>query len=349
MDNRTIALDSKDLEGGIEALSSATRAFRLKPFERSVYHALMVSVYVTAWGWIILLLLGLLKEYGFNVEWAGQTGGLLVFLGAFLTTVALLLNIPLAARLYRERGRLRELGLASLSKSLWKAHRRGRWASRAVLWAPAIVLLIVSLVGTLDLISGGLEANGTNEIFGVLFCVVMVAVLALSGYLRNQRERMEIAAGAEELKKALQNLQKRAGKSEKVSVPSELLEKAARIETAQIAKERKDAVLQSVSAGPSGYGVAFDPAAAEQRRMLDAPDRVELEDVVAQLSIEGPDKLKSDAGASAPAEGATRVGETKSNRVKFEYVVDRASHGIRIIAVRHQDHSNSSLEGASHA
>ena len=83
--------------------------------------------------------------------------------------------------------------------------------------------------------------------------------------------------------------------------------------------------------------------------MLDVPDRVELEDVVAQLSIEGPDKLESRAGAVASPEGASRRGETKSKHVEFEYVVDRASRGIRIIAVRRQDHSNGSLKGVSHA
>ncbi|MGB8609894.1 hypothetical protein, partial [Bradyrhizobium sp.] len=43
-------------------------------------------------------------------------------------------------------------------------------------------------------------------------------------------------------------------------------------------------------------------------------------------------KLKSDAEAAAPLEGATRRGETKSKRVEFEYVIDRASHGIRLSA-----------------
>jgi hypothetical protein len=346
MDNRTIALDSKNLEGGIEALSSAARAFRLTPFERVVYHALIVSVYVTAWGWIVLLFLGLLAGRGANVEEVGEIGGIVVFCSACLTTVALVLNIPLASRLYRERERLKELGLASLSKSLWKARRRGRWISRVFRWAPAIVLIIVFPLGMVDLWGG---SAGSDEIVGVLFCVVVVALLFLSGYLRNQRKRMEIAASAEELKKALQGLQQRAGKSENVSVPSELLEQAARIETAQIAKERKDAVLQSVPDGPRGYGVAFDRAAAGQRRMLDVPDRVELEDLVAQLSIKGPDKLESHAEAVDPPEGASRRGETKSKRVEIEYVIDRASHGIRIVAVRRQDHSDSSLKGASDA
>src|SRR6516225_9135192 len=44
MDYRTITLDSKTLEGGIEALTSAARAFQLTPFERGAHRALIVSV-----------------------------------------------------------------------------------------------------------------------------------------------------------------------------------------------------------------------------------------------------------------------------------------------------------------
>lgn len=346
MANRTI--DAKDLEGGIEALSSAVRAFRLTPFERGAYHALMVSVYVTTWAAMTLLVLGALAGSEGNSEEVALIGGNVIVGGGCLATVALVLNIPLASKLYRERGRLKELGLASLSKSLWKERRRGRWISVTFHWAPAIALIIVLLV-VVPLIIWSEETPGEEIIIGVLVLMFVVVLLVLSGYLRNQRQRMEIAASAEELKKALEGLRQRAGKSEKVSVPSELLEQAARIETAQIAKERKDAILQSVPVGPSGYGVAFDRAAAEQRRMLDGPDRVELEDQVAQLSIEGPDELKSQAGEVTPPEGASRRGETKSKRVEFEYVIDRASRGIRIIAVRRQDLSHSFLKGAGHA
>jgi hypothetical protein len=168
--------------------------------------------------------------------------------------LAFALNIPLASRLYRERGRRRELGLTPLSKSLWKVRRRGRWASQAFRWAPAIVLLFLPpFLAVVDIWNAG--GLSDSAIFALLFSVFVVVLLFLSGYLRNQRERMEIGASAEELKKALQGLQQRAGKSETVSVPSELLELAAGIETAQIAKERTDAVLQSVSGGQSGYGV----------------------------------------------------------------------------------------------
>ena len=330
MDARTVAIDPKDLESGIEALSSAGQAFQLTRFERGAYYLLTVSVDVTVWSVIALVLLSFLPE-----SWKGGydpafIGGFLAAFGTLLAAMALVINIPLASKLYRERARLKELGLASLSKSLWKESRRGRWTRQVVRWVPVIILVVILSVALAARISSDEEWEAADTFVVVIF-TGLAALLVLARYLRNQRERIDLAASAEELKKVFQGLQHRAGEAEVVSVPSELLEQAARIESAQIAKERKDAVLQSVSAGPGGYGVTFDRAAAEQRRMLDVSDRVELEDVVAQLSIEGPDKLASEAG---PPEGATRRCETKNKRVEIEYVVDQTSHGIRIIAVR---------------
>ena len=151
MDSRTIALDSKDLEGGIEALSSAARAFRLTRFERGAYHGLMVSVYVTTWSAITLIFLAVLIERGANdsvVRYVGVPAAIGRVCGVCLATVALVLNIPLAARLYREKRRLTELGLTSLSKSLWKARRSGRRLSLVFRWAPtmgSIILLMLAV------------------------------------------------------------------------------------------------------------------------------------------------------------------------------------------------------------
>jgi hypothetical protein len=82
MANRTI--DSKDLEGGIEALSSAVRAFRLTPFERGAYHALMVSVYVTTWAAMALLVLGALAGSEGNSEEVALIGGNVIVGGGCL-------------------------------------------------------------------------------------------------------------------------------------------------------------------------------------------------------------------------------------------------------------------------
>ena len=130
MTTGTTTLDSKALESGIEALSRAARTFRLTRFEVVAYRALMVSVNVAFWGLVVLVLLGALAVSGrVDVELYGHIGAAVVIVGVGVATISLVLNIPLAYKLYRERARLRKLGLASLSKSLWKESRRRKWIS----------------------------------------------------------------------------------------------------------------------------------------------------------------------------------------------------------------------------
>jgi hypothetical protein len=336
MATRTIALDSKHLEGGIEALSSASRAFQLTPFERGAYRALMVSVDVAVWSFVvfIILIVGIPNDTFVFAPLVVVAFAFAVIVGI----VSLALNIPLVRKLYRERERLKKLGLTSLSESLWKESRRSRWMSRArgalliVVGISMFFVFSLGVVGSLMTPTQMTEFEGEikggwSELLSVVLFFAPIPILIFSArYLHNQRERMELTANAEDLKKAFERLRQRAGNSEVVSVPSELLEQAARIESAQIAKERRDAVLLSVGTRPTGYAITFDPDAAKERATLGVADRVELEDLVAQLSTEG-------AQFESP-KGAPLRDITKSQRVEIEYVIDQASHGIRITAVR---------------
>jgi hypothetical protein len=183
-------------------------------------------------------------------------------------------------------------------------------------------------------------------VFLPLFFATTAFLLFSARYLHHQRQRMELTTSAKELRKALEGLRQHAGNTEVVSVPSELLEQVARIESAQIAKERKDAVLESVAASPSGYAITFDGGAAEERAALGVADRGELEDLVAQLSTEGA-QLQSRAGAVAGAEVGTLRGMTKNQRIEIAYLIDEASHSIRILTVQHR--GVGSPNGHSHA
>jgi len=107
-------------------------------------------------------------------------------------------------------------------------------------------------------------------------------------HIRFQRERIELASSARTLKQALEGLRKRAGQVETVSVPVSVLEQATRIESATIAMERDAAVLESVASRHSGYTIRFSREAAAQRALLETAERIELEDIIAQLSAEGP-------------------------------------------------------------
>jgi hypothetical protein len=211
-----------------------------------------------------------------------------------------------------------------------------------------IAFLIVA-VYNLYLIAVSASSFVMTDTRDMILYGVGAALLFTARYLRNQRERIDLTASAEELRKAFQYLRQDADEAGVVSVPPVLLELTAKIESAQIAKERKDAVLQSVALRPTGYAIAFDRDAADQRAKLGVADRVELEDLVAQLSTDGA-QLELQAGAVVGTKDGPFRNATKSKRVEIEYVIDHASHRIRIIAVRHGgDGSHAPVKGVSHA
>lgn len=351
-----VALSSIELERTIEVLSTAAQTLRLTRFERLSYRALLVSVDLAAVTFLLIILVFIFAVNGVPVDenWISILVGRLVFIVFIVSTlvgiVSLALNIPLLRKTYREGKRLKGLGLSSLSKSLWKESRRRRWMSQ--LREDVLIIGSVTLVGTvIVLVAHGitvivLVAHGILEMeatrraetiylfCGALFLAITAGVLLAARYLRNQRERMDLAASAEELRKALQSLRRRKG-PEVISVPAELLAKSAIIESAQIATERKDAVLESAAFRPNAYAIAFNHDATEQRATLGVADRVELEDLVAELSTDCA-RFEAQAEAIPGTKGATLRGTTKSKHIEIEYVIDHASRRIQIIALRHE-------------
>jgi hypothetical protein len=352
-----VALSSTELERIIEVLSSAGQRLQLTLFERLSYRTLLVSVDAATASFFGFILAGIFIVLGFDPKHAldswwwlpAAISGLVFAVSIPVGIVALALNIPLLRKTFREERRLKRVGVHSLSESLWKESRRTRWISRlrgVVLMAIGIILVLLGM-----LIASGavIEADNRDDQiflgFLALFYAIIAGLLFAARYLRNQRERMDLAASADELRKALQSLREREG-AEVISVPAELLERTVIIESAQITKERKDAVLQSAASRPKAYAIAFSRDATEQRAALSVSDRIELEDIVADLSIDGV-RLEAQAEAVPDAIGATLRATTKSEHVEVDYLIDPASRAIQIIALRHRDRaSQASLSGA---
>jgi hypothetical protein len=344
MSTRTVALSSKELDSAIEVLSSARHALQLTRFQRFSYFALMVTTDLITFMLGVAIFFGVLSLL--NVYQASDiinlVYGLALLVCLLIGLVSLALNIPFLRKTFRETSRLKQLGLSSFYRSLWKESRRGQWKRRVreIVFAVVFIWCATSSVIALIRQSTSDTADRVAIIALALIALAVFGLLVASRYLRVQRERMDLAASAQELGKALQSLRHREG-SGVVSVPASLLEQSAKIESAQIAEERKDAILESVSSRPTGYAIAFDRDAAEQRATLDVADRIELADLVAQLSTDGT-QLE-------PQEGMERD-KTKSNRVEIDYVIDNASRSIRVIAVRRvREVFNASMSGGSHA
>jgi hypothetical protein len=352
-----VALSPNELDRTIAVLASAGQTLQLTRLERLSYRALLVSVDGMLVSFVLICPISFLIRYPFSPDVKALWTLLLILVAVFALsmsagTYSLLLNIPLLVKTFREGKRLERLGLNSLSISLWKESRRSRWTSRIreVLSIGFVISMLFIMVGAFGLLGGSLmESTDLLDriilAFGMLSPVLIAGLMLAARYLRNQRERMDLAASAEQLSKALLSLRQREG-PEVVSVPADLLEQTAIIESAQIKKERKDAVLQSEAFRQSAYAIGFDREAAQQRTALGVADRVELEDLVAELSTNGA-QLETRTPLEAAPE--TLRGATKSKRVEIEYVIDRASRGIRVIAVRHgAEAAGTPANGAGH-
>jgi hypothetical protein len=353
----TIQVNRNDLDKNIEVLSSAADALRLTRFERISYRALILSVDAATLAGAVLFLLGMLFQFlspsgQERLDSFGIVLGVVVLCLVLMGVLSLMLNIPLFVRVFRERARLKKLGLSALSKSLWMESRRSQWISRIrriSLVSIGTFIGLLLIIGLLDTIITNRPVS--NDIaLGFVTLLTILGLLFASRYLQNQRERIDLTANAEELTKTFQSLQQRAGTAGSVTIPVEILEKTANIESAQIASERKDAVLKSIASNSQEYAIAFDRGAVEQRATLGIADRIELENLVDRLSAnpEEPDSQTVTPNRQIiPVDrtrGRTLRAATKSNRVKVDYIIDHASRRIRITGVAAGSSRPSSLE-----
>ncbi len=348
---RTITLDSASLDAAIDVLSSAAASFCLTPRERRGYRALMISVdlaIVSLVAVVVILVVTMAKLGASGPTVLGKLNwfnALLVLAAIALVgssaagAVAFLVNVPLIRRTLQERARLKTIGMTALSKSLWKASRRHNWLGRI---RSALIIFFGVIVAFYAIVYLAMSSEFTEAPYLAVYLAVFAVILFGARLLRNQREQMELAASAVELKKALQSLRQQAGATRTIAVPAELVERAATIESAGIARQRKEAILQGASSQSSGYAITFDDKATVQRTGLDMKDRLELDDLLARLS-----SASQPAGTQAQ-DGAFSRCTTESKRVEVEYTIDQASRGIHITAVkRTADEAVRAMGGAS--
>jgi hypothetical protein len=337
--NRTYTLDSEGLRGAIEVLKRA-ESLGLTGRERIGYHVLIKSVDIGIIGlvWIfICFILGSLFPLHISTTtllWLVALGVLLLFVSAVGGIGSMMFNILLFRKAWYEQAELKKLGLTNLSKSLWKAGRKHRWLHRG----RGPILILISTVQLLIAVPFFLSVGflGLNEAMGwalsvaiALFLILCALTILGAQYLRNWREQIELVSNAGKLQDALRELQNHTGDHAAVMVPSNIMEQVTRIESSQIAQERKMAILESAGSERSGYAVRFTPEAAEQKSALDMAHRIKLEDLLEQLST---GLLHGEANVR----GAGEISQARITNapVEIEYSTDKPGHQIRVVAVR---------------
>jgi len=169
------------------------------------------------------------------------------------------------------------------------------------------------------------EVKSPWEIVGVVPLLIISAATLISRSIQRSREQFEIVADSERLRATLTSLH--AGPEASVEVPAAVMENVARIEHAQIARERAQAVLAGVSAANRGYGVQLARSVLEQKASLPANLRLEVEDLIDQLTAE------PYPSAAQRADG-TLSARTPDGSAEVGYSVDEQNRRIHVLAIR---------------
>ncbi len=339
----TIALDSRGVNAAIEALSSAAVSFELKPRQRFIYRTLMASVDLGAAALVFIWLLLLLRKCS-AIWWPDnladsrdvrefvETVATFFFLGSGLFGLAAsLLSVPTIKSVLHERERLESLGLDALATSVWRASRKHPvWSS--LRGAVLACLGALYALGAVFSIGRWLLKREGITLAIVPLALFLAALFLGARILRAQKEKIELASQAIQLRRALESLQGHVRPDGTVSVPTEFVRQAAMIESAHAAKDRQSAILQNAGKESPGYAIAYQPESLEQRAALQVDERIELEDLLVRLGTTG----RAEDGAPVDASAHSKVSRvrTESQRIEVTYTIDEETRTLSIKSLR---------------
>jgi hypothetical protein len=333
------------VQQALDVLDRARETFQLKPRTQRLYKFLRFAVYTAVSACIfgivllfafvlVLALTGRVTKTDLNAAETSLAVGVLVavtvtVVASLASLVLLLLNLPLVGRILRERATLRRLGLKDLSIVLWKAERKKS------IWSRVWVGLVLA-VGVLCLVSAGIvmfsrPAHGeVREVDAVVGAVVFLAlgVTTVAHYfVQRGKEQLDLVADANQLRRWLLQLRQGAGGDQVIAVPAEALEKVARIESAQIDRQRAEAVAASVDARDRGYGILIARDVLAQKGALDPGRRLKVEELIERVGI----NPRSPEATADETQGLWRLG-TADGEVEIVYGIDEPQRQVRLVA-----------------
>jgi mRNA-degrading endonuclease RelE of RelBE toxin-antitoxin system len=350
-------LDAVQLEKAVQALQKAAETLGPSPSEERMYHVLGICVRIAVAAFAGMVLAGVLASVlvGIGIATAlkdvflGLMGVfvLLFFLASIGTTVVFLLNLSAVTQALRQRRLLKKLGIREVSLSAWRLQRRGRRWSRlagVLLTWGGILSLVIGVFGMIGAIgmwigktlrpTDPLPGRAAIAFAGALYVFVLafgVTVLVWR-FVQRTREQWAIVADANRLRSALESLQSKAGAGEAVAIPAAVVEHAAQIERASIARERRDAVVASAGTTNHGYGVLVARDLSSQKGLLDPQQRVAVEDLIENLSAN-----PRPAGVEETQRGLLSV-RTPKGDVGLQYSVDEGARRVHIVALTAHTH-----------
>ncbi len=317
-----LRLSRAQLQQALDALDRARDTFQLTPRMQRFYKLLRLSVYAAVGAILCFVVVVFWHMYKVNFEPGPIDFVILSVLVVAMVSapVLLLLNVPLVHRIWSQHRRLKRLGLRDLSISMWKAQLKKRpWEDR---WTGVVATTgtVMLLVGLMALVEGAWWQVA-------LWLLLGGPVLALY-FVKRGKERLELVADANRLLRSLQQLREGAGADEDIDVPAELWESVAQIESAQISRQRVEAVADGITAPPQEYRVLTARDVAAAKAELGLQDRLVIEDLIGEVG-ENP---RAPEAVQNEADGLWRR-QFANGEMALVYGIDEAQRQVRIVAL----------------
>jgi len=320
-------LDPLQLEAAFEALRKAAETFRPSPRAARLYRWLGRCSTVA-----VLAFVGMVVTQVAGVLIASLLLLLLFLAASAAAAVLLVVNFSLITGTMRQRWLVKKLGLHTVSRSAWKAERRRNLGGRirgASLTTVGVILLIFA--GLLLIPMAVPQPDATSVGIFELFLIVLLGVpgttVLIWRMVERSREQLAVVADADRLRALLTSMQAQSGSGASVVVPAEVMEKVARIEKVQIARERAHAVVASVGSADRGYALVVGPEATAQKAALGGAERLAVEELIDDL-------LAEPHAGTAPGVDDLRHARSADGSTEIDYRVDPSAQRVHVIAVR---------------
>ena len=334
---RQYEISRAEFERALTLLERERESMRLSRAQKVSYQLYIIFVcgfVICLVGVFISVLVSIERTKPSAVGFSFSIGLALCFLGAILS---LILNIPLMLKIGRQKWRLRKLGFSDASDVLWKAQQKTRrWV--AVTGKIALYLGILFLgLGMLFLVVtvargwGGRGRVGWWALWNFLFAIVLVVFY----FLQKGKAWLDMVASRwtdiTRLKASMLDLKKSAERAgaDRISVPSETIERFCQIETETIVRSRAQAISEMAMAPRSNLSILSSRDVLEAKSVLDAESRLKVEEAIEGLMLEPrPSGVEEDAKTGFLRR---RVNGTDQEIV---YAVDDAERRLRLVTLR---------------
>ena len=270
-----------------------------------------------------------------------------VILVGITIIISFCLNVPYFIRLARHLLLARRLGLSEALLAPWRAAWGKNWWRHAMVLFIVVVSLYVPFtyfvmkIRILDYapLTGWLA--WARLLVSLLLTGILIVAILSTPLMRSARACLDCV---NQLYSSLKRQEQSAAHQDTglIHVPAETYETIAKIERAQISRERMDSIVKSALKAQDRYTVQKSSEAREQERSLDVSTQLRVENQIDNLTLD-----PFPEGMSEYLDTGELHLPVPDTPVVIAYSVETTARNVQIISIEHQSDPGEAPQGSS--